>query len=163
MVPKDHPLASVRGSFNAVFVQGDAAGELMVYGRGAGGLPTASAVLGDVIDAAHHLREGSRARAVRRRAPDLRPIAELRSQFYLSIDVLDRPGVLAAVASVFGDHNVSIRSMEQTGLGAEARLEFITHTALEADVRATLAELSGLDAVERVGSVIRVVGSEPRA
>jgi homoserine dehydrogenase len=87
----------------------------------------------------------------------------LRSQFYLSIDVLDRPGVLAAVASVFGDHNVSIRSMEQTGLGAEARLEFITHTALEADVRATLAELSGLDAVERVGSVIRVVGSEPRA
>ncbi len=132
----------------------------MVYGRGAGGLPTASAVLGVVIDAAYHLREGSRARSVRRRAPDLRPISELRCQFYLSIDVLDRPGVLAAVASVFGDNNVSIRSMEQTGLGDEARLEFITHTALEADVRATINALSDLESVKRVGSVIRVIGQE---
>jgi homoserine dehydrogenase len=161
MVPKGHPLASVRGSFNAVFVEGDAAGELMVYGRGAGGRPTASAVLGDVIDAAHHLREGSRARSARRRIPDLRSIAELHSQYYLTLDVLDRPGVLAAVASVFGEHRVSIRSMEQTGLSGEARLVFITHTALEADFSATLQALSELDSVERIGSVLRVIGPEP--
>jgi len=161
MVPRDHPLASVRGAFNAVFVEGDAAGELMVYGQGAGGRPTASAVLGDVIDAAHHLREGSRARSARRRVPDLRPIAELYSQYYLTLDVIDRPGVLAAVASVFGDHRVSIRSMEQTGLSGEARLVFITHTALEADLAATLQALSEVDSVERIGSVLRVIGPEP--
>ncbi len=160
MVPKEHPLASVRGSFNAVFVEGDAAGELMVYGRGAGGRPTASAVLGDVIDAAHHLREQSRGRPARRRSPVLRPIADLRSQYYLTLDVADRPGVLAAVASVFGEHHVSIRSMEQTGLGVDARLLFITHMALEADVSATLRALRDLDTVERVGSVLRVIGSE---
>ena len=161
MVPADHPLASVRGSFNAVFVEGTSVGELMLYGRGAGGLPTASAVLGDVIEAAHHLREGTRARSARRRAPDLRPISELTTQYYLSLDVADRPGVLAAVASVFGEHRVSIRSMEQVGLGAEARLVFLTHTALEADVQATLGSLARLDAVERVGCLLRVIGPEP--
>jgi len=161
MVPRDHPLASVRGAFNAVFVEGDAAGELMVYGRGAGGRPTASAVLGDVIDAAHHLREGSRGRSARRRVPDLRSIAELRSQYYLTLDVADRPGVLAAVASVFGEHRVSIRSMEQTGLSGEARLVFITHAAVEADFSATLEALRDLDSVERIGSVLRVIGPEP--
>jgi homoserine dehydrogenase len=161
MVPKEHPLASVRGSFNAVFVEGDAAGEIMVYGRGAGGRPTASAVLGDVIDAAHHMLEGCRGRSARRRAPDLRPIAELRSQYYLTIDVADRPGVLATVAAVFGDHHVSIRSMEQTGLSGEARLLFITHTALEADLLATLEALRQLDSVERIGSLLRVIGPEP--
>ncbi|MDA8037979.1 MAG: homoserine dehydrogenase [Actinomycetota bacterium] len=160
MVPKGHPLASVSGSFNAVFLDGAAAGELMVYGRGAGGLPTASAVLGDVIDAAHHLREHSRPRSARRRAPDLRPISELRTQYYLSIDVADRPGVLAAVASVFGEHHVSIRSMEQVGLAGEARLVFITHTALEADMQATLESLGRLEVVERVGCLLRVLGPE---
>ena len=165
MVPREHPLASVRGSFNAVFVEGDAAGELMVYGRGAGGRPTASAVLGDVIEAAHHVREGTRARSAMRRAPSLRPITELRTQYYLSIDVTDRPGVLAAVASVFGEHHVSIRSMEQVGLAAvgEARLVFITHTALEADLQATIADLALLDPVERIGCVLRVIGPEPSA
>jgi homoserine dehydrogenase len=161
MVPREHPLASVRGSFNAVFVEGDAAGELMVYGRGAGGLPTASAVLGDVIDAGHHVLEGGRSRGVRLRPPDLHPIAELSGQYYLTLDVLDRPGVLAAVASVFGDNSVSIRSMEQTGLGDEARLVFITHAALEADVQSTLAALASLDSVKRLGSVLRVIGPEP--
>ncbi|MHB1987268.1 MAG: homoserine dehydrogenase [Acidimicrobiales bacterium] len=163
MVPVAHPLASVRGSFNAVFVEGDAAGELMVYGRGAGGRPTASAVLGDVIEAAHHVREGTRARAAMRRSPLLRPIAELHTQYYLSIDVMDEPGVLAAVATVFGNHHVSIRSMEQVGLGGEARLVFITHTALEADVQATIAGLANLEPVERIGCVLRVIGPEPTA
>ncbi|HET9091946.1 MAG TPA: homoserine dehydrogenase [Acidimicrobiales bacterium] len=163
MLPREHPLASVRGPFNAVFVEGEAAGELMVYGRGAGGRPTASAVLGDVLEAAHHLSEKTTARSARRRRVRLRPIAELSTQYYLSLDVVDRPGVLAAVASVFGEHHVSIRSMEQVGLGSEARLVFITHTAREADLQATIAELAGLDSVERIGCVLRVIGQEPTA
>ncbi len=160
MVPLEHPLAGVRGAFNAVFIEGAAAGELMLYGRGAGGKPTASAVLGDVIDAAHNLQTGVRGRPSRRVACEIRPIDELRTQYYLTVDVADRPGVLASVATVFGAHNVSIRSMEQIGLGAEARLVFITHTALEADVQATLAGLRNLDAVERIGSLLRVIGPE---
>ena len=139
MVPRSHPLASVRGAFNAVFVEGEAAGELMLYGRGAGGAPTASAVLGDLIDAARNLRPGRPApRPGAALSGYLRPLEELRSAFYLSLDVVDRPGVLAAVATVFGDHGVSIRAMEQVGLGDEARLIFLTHAAREGDVQATI-------------------------
>jgi len=160
MVPREHPLASVRGAFNAVFVEGYSAGEIMVYGRGAGGTATASAVLGDVVAAAHHLREGTRGRAVRRERVEIRPISELRTQYYLTLDVSDRPGVLASVARVFGEHHVSIRSMEQVGLGQEARLVFITHTAREADVQATLGSLASLDVVRRIGVLLRVIGPE---
>jgi homoserine dehydrogenase len=160
MVPREHPLASVRGAFNAVFVEGDTAGELMVYGRGAGGVATASAVLGDVVAAAHHRREGTRGRAVRRERVEIRPISELRTQYYLTLDVKDQPGVLAAVAHVFGEHHVSIRSMEQIGLGGGAHLVFITHTAREADVQATLRSLAELDVVARVGVVLRLIGPE---
>ena len=144
MVPRSHPLASVRGAFNAVFIEGDASGELMLYGRGAGGVPTASAVLGDLIDAARNLRTGAPAPAPRRGATAVRPLAELHSAFYLSLDVVDEPGVLAAVATVFGDHGVSIRAMEQVGLGQEARLIFLTHAAREGDVAATIADLHRL-------------------
>ncbi len=157
MVPRSHPLASVRGAFNAVFIEGEASGELMLYGRGAGGAPTASAVLGDVIDAARNLRAGAPAPAPRRGAVVVRPMAELRSAFYLSLEVFDEPGVLASVATVFGDHGVSIRVMEQVGLGQEARLIFLTHTAGEGDVQATIADLHRLPAVDRVGGVLRVV------
>jgi homoserine dehydrogenase len=160
MVPRGHPLASVRGSFNAVFIEGDAVGELMLYGRGAGGMPTASAVLGDLIDAAHNLRAGGASRTHVAQRAVIRPIDELRSQYYLNIDVDDRPGVLAAVAQVFGEHDVSIRSMEQTGLDDEARLIFITHTARERDVQATVAALHQLGAVKRVGSLLRVIGED---
>ena len=160
MVPRSHPLASVRGAFNAVFVEGEAAGELMLYGRGAGGAPTASAVLGDLIDAARNLRAGAPAPPPRRGSTRVRPMDELRSAFYLSLDVADRPGVLAAVATVFGDHRVSIRTMEQEGLGDEARLIFLTHAAREGDVRATLADLARLEAVDRVGAVLRVVDGD---
>ena len=160
MIPATHPLASVRDSFNAVFVEGEAVGELMLYGRGAGGLPTASAVLGDLVDAAHNLRARSSGRSGTLRQGRFRPIDELSSQYYLNLDVVDRPGVLAAVATVFGEHGVSIRSMEQEGLGDEARLVFITHRALERDVQSTLHDLRHLDAVERVGSLLRVVGPE---
>jgi homoserine dehydrogenase len=160
MVPKAHPLASVRGSFNAVFIEGEAVGELMLYGRGAGGLPSASAVLGDLIDAAHNLRSGAATPTPHRPPAVIAPIDELSTQYYLNLDVLDRPGVLATVAEVFGEHRVSIRSMEQAGLGDDARLIFITHTARESDVQATVTGLHQLGAVKRVGSLLRVVGGE---
>ena len=157
MVPSEHPLASVRDSFNAIFVEGEAVGELMFYGRGAGGAPTASAVLGDLIDAAANRAKGSHASVGALARARLRPIDEVRTAYYLNVEVRDRPGVLAAVAGAFGDHGVSIRSMEQEGLGAEARLVFITHEAREADMQATIRELHKLDAVDRIASVLRVV------
>ncbi len=157
MVPRSHALASVRGSFNAVFIEGDAVGELMLYGRGAGGRPTASAVLGDVVDAAGNLRRGTSASVGALPRATIRPIDEVHSEYYLHLEVLDRPGVLHAVSGVFAEHEVSIRSMEQEGLGDEARLIFITHDAAESDIQATLAALRGLDVVDRVTSVLRVV------
>jgi homoserine dehydrogenase len=158
MVPADHPLASVRDSFNALFVEGAAVGDLMFYGRGAGGSPTASAVLGDVIDAALNRTRGSHATVGKLAKARIRPIDETETAYYLNMDVSDRPGVLAAVAGVFGRHDVSIRSMEQEGLGGEARLVFITHVAREAAVQATVRELHHLDAVDRITSVLRVIG-----
>jgi homoserine dehydrogenase len=157
MVPFSHPLASVRDSYNAVFVEGEAVGNLMFYGRGAGGQPTASAVLGDLIDAATNLRKNSSASVGTLVEARIRPIDEATSEYYLNLEVADRPGVLAAVAGVFGRHDVSIRAMEQEGLGDEARLIFITHTALEADVQATLHDLRDLDVVDRVGTLLRVI------
>jgi homoserine dehydrogenase len=162
MVPSSHPLAAVRGAFNAVFIEGEASGPLMLYGQGAGGVPSASAVLGDLVDAARTVRRGSPGPAPRRHRPGvLRPVGELRSAFYLSLDVADRPGVLAAVATVFGDHGVSIRAMEQVGLDDEARLIFLTHVATDGDVQATIADLEQLPAVDRVGGVLRVVAEDP--
>jgi homoserine dehydrogenase len=160
MVPLEHPLASVRESFNAVFVEGASVGDLMFYGRGAGGAPTASAILGDLIDAALNRHRGSHATVGQLAPARLRPIDDVESAYYLNVEVLDRPGVLAQVAGVFGDHAVSIRSMEQEGLGDEARLIFITHRARGAAMQATLADLRALDAVDRIGSVVRVVSDE---
>jgi homoserine dehydrogenase len=158
MVPKSHPLAGVRGAFNAVFIEGEAAGELMLYGQGAGGLPTASAVVGDLIDAVRNRLAGTTAPSPERQPARLLPESELRTQCYVSLQVRDRPGVLAAVAKVFGDNNVSIRSMEQEGYAGEAQLLFLTHLAREGDVRSTLAALSDLDPVERIGGLMRIVG-----
>ena len=160
MVPEDHPLAAVRDSFNAVFVEGEAAGELMLYGRGAGGRPTASAVLGDLIDAAVNLASGAAGGPPSMAPARIHPIGELRTAYYLALEVIDRPGVLAAVAGVFGRHGVSIRSMEQEGLGDQARIIFITHVACESDMRATLDDLRHLEAVRQVGSVLRVIADE---
>lgn len=160
MLLREHPLASVRGPFNAVFVEGESSGELMVLGRGAGGRPTASAVLGDVLEVSHHLGERTRGRRYRRRPTRLVPMTALSHEYYLSLDVSDEPGVLAAVAASFGRHGVSIRSMEQVGLGDEARLVFITHTALEADFTATLDELGALESVKEIGCFLRVVGND---
>ena len=160
MVPKTHPLAGVRDAFNAVFIEGEAAGELMLYGLGAGGLPTASAVVGDLIDATRNLLAGTTAPSPDRMPARLLPEADLWTQYYVSLDVTDQPGVLAAVAKVFGDHHVSIRSMEQEGHAGEARLMFVTHSASEGDVRATLEALAGLDTVGQIGGVMRMVGAD---
>lgn len=162
MVPANHPLASVRDSFNAVFVEGGAVGELMFLGRGAGGMPTASAVLGDLLDAAHNLSTGGAGRTVALRRIPIRPIDDLQSAYYLALEVADRPGVLHAVSGVFGEHRVSIRVMEQetlAGASSEARLVFVTHPAFERDVQACLGELRHLDVVRQVGGFLRVIGS----
>ena len=161
MVPAQHPLASVRDSFNAVFIEADAVGELMLYGRGAGGNPTASAVLGDLVDASRNLVAGARGATIGELVvKPIRPMADAESPFYVLVEAADRPGVLAAIATQFGNHGVSIKSMEQRGIGADARLVFITHRAREADLNATLDALRDVDVVIRVGSVIRVVGEE---
>lgn len=157
MVPDHHPLASVRSSFNALFVEGETVGDLMFYGRGAGGGPTASAVLGDLIDAAHHRIESTHGASPLPMHDGIWPIDQQSTAFYMNIEVDDRPGVLAAVASVFGLHNVSIRSMEQTGFKDEARLIFITHSALERDVQSCLHDLRALPSVRRIGNVMRVL------
>jgi homoserine dehydrogenase len=159
MVPTAHPLASVRESFNAVFVEGDAVGSLMFYGRGAGGLPTASAVLGDVIDAAVNLSSGMHAALGTFARPTILAIDETSAEYLLSLDVADEPGVLHAVTGAFAEHGVSIRAAEQEGIGPDARLVFITHEALEADVQATVRRLRDLPVVRRVGGLIRVIGS----
>ncbi len=158
MVPLHHPLASVRESYNAVFVEGDAVGSLMFYGRGAGGMPTASAVLGDVIDAAVNLRKGTHGSLGSFTRAPIRPIDETSAEYLLSLDVADRPGVLHAVTGVFARHDVSIRAAEQEGIGDDARLVFITHEAQEADVQGCLRELRELDVVRRVGGLLRVIG-----
>lgn len=158
MVPTTHPLASVRESYNAVFIEGEAVGSLMFFGRGAGGLPTASAVLGDVIDAAVNLSKAAHGTIGTFAKAKIRAIDETHAQYLLTLGVADEPGVLHAVTGVFARHGVSIRAAEQEGSDAEARLVFVTHQAREADVQATVRELRDLDVVRRVGRLLRVIG-----
>ena len=159
MVPNTHPLASVRESYNAVFIEGDAVGSLMFYGRGAGGNPTASAVLGDVIDAAVNLVKGTHGSIGSFAKATIRPIDETSSEYLLSMEVADKPGVLHAVTGAFANNGVSIRAAEQEGIGADARLVFITHVAKESDLQATVRQLREMDVVKQVGGMLRVVGS----
>ncbi len=158
MLPVHHPLASVRESYNAVFVEGGAVGSLMFYGRGAGGLPTASAVLGDVIDAAVNLSKGTHGTIGSFAKARIRPIDETSAEYLLGFEVVDRPGVLHAVTGVFADHGVSIRTAEQEGIGEDARLVFVTHVAKESAVQATVHGLRELDVVKHVGGLLRVIG-----
>jgi len=154
MVSHQHPLASVRDSFNAVV----ASGSLMFYGRGAGGAPTASSVLGDVIDASVNLNKGAHASLGVLSKSNLRPMSSLRGEYLLPLEVTDRPGVLHAVTGIFARHDVSIRAAEQDGIGNGARLVFLTHEASEAAVQECIAELRKLDVVMRVGGLLRVIG-----
>ncbi len=157
MLPADHPLAAVRDAFNAVFVEGDRAGQLMLYGRGAGGDPTATAVAGDLIRVGRNLVLGGRAMGctcyLERR---IRPMDDMEAAYYLLLDVVDRPGVLASVAGTFGAHDVSIKSVLQEDTGEGAQLVMITHRAREGDLQATVAELAQLEPVHAVRSVLRV-------
>jgi homoserine dehydrogenase len=156
-LPKEHPLASVREAFNAVYVEAEAAGELMFYGRGAGALPTASAVVGDVIDVARNLLQTARGpRESAHRDKPLRPMGEVRTQYYVLLDVDDQAGVLADVARTFGDHGVSIAQVWQEGHGDSAQLVLITHRAREADLQATVEALAAMGGVRSVASVLRV-------
>jgi homoserine dehydrogenase len=159
MVPNTHPLASVRESYNAVFIEGDAVGSLMFYGRGAGGNPTASAVLGDVIDAAVNLVKGTHGSIGSFAKATIRPIDETSSEYLLSMEVADKPGVLHAVTGAFANNGVSIRAAEQEGIGADARLVFITHVAKESDLQATVRQLRDMDVVKQVGGLLRVIGA----
>jgi homoserine dehydrogenase len=157
MIPRTHPLASVREAFNAVFVEADAAGQLMFYGRGAGGAPTASAVLGDIVAVARHLV--GRGRGVGESAYAqlaIRPIGECVTQYYLHLDVTDKAGVLAQVATVFAANGVSISTVRQDGHGAEASLVIVTHRATEAALAATVGNLRDVDVVQEISSVLRV-------
>jgi homoserine dehydrogenase len=159
MVPVEHPLASVRDSYNAVFLEGGAVGSLMLYGRGAGGAPTASAVLGDVIDAAVNRLKGTCGSLGALGRARIRAIDETSSAYLLNLQVADKPGVLHAVTGVFAHHGVSIRAAEQEGIGVDARLVFITHEATEAAVQATVRALRDLDVVHNIGGLLRVLGS----
>jgi homoserine dehydrogenase len=158
MVPLNHPLASVREAYNAVFVEGDAVGSLMFYGRGAGGSPTASAVLGDIIDAAVNLKKGTHATLGSFSKPRFTAIDKTHSEYMLALEVLDQPGVLHSITGVFAQNGVSIRTAEQEGIGENARLVFITHLAQEASVQKCLRDFAGLAVVKRSGDFIRVVG-----
>ncbi|MEI6363619.1 MAG: homoserine dehydrogenase [Actinomycetes bacterium] len=159
MLPRSHPLAAVRGAFNAVFVEAEAAGEVMFYGRGAGGAPTASAVMGDVVTAARNRVSGGLGpgESTYSNLPVL-PVGKALTRYYVNLSVADRPGVLASIASAFSDNGVSIQVVRQDGHGDEAGLIVRTHRASDAALRATVDHLSQLDTVKRVLGVMRVEG-----
>ncbi len=163
LVPRAHPLASVRDAFNAVFVEAESAGQMMFYGRGAGGEPTASAVLGDLVTAARNRQAGAAGQAQSVYAGlTPRPIGEATTRYIINLDVADRPGVLAAIATCFGHYDVSIQTVRQdtTDEAGRAVLLIGTHAALDADLSATVDALRDLDAVNQVVSVMRVEGVE---
>lgn len=161
MIPLHHPLASVRDAYNAVFVEGESVGQLMFYGRGAGGLPTASAVLGDVVAVARNLRSGSRGVGESSYAslPAL-SMDDVVTRYHVNLDVADKAGVLAAVATAFADNDVSIGTVRQEGHGDDATLVLVTHTASDKALRRTVETLRSLDVVRAVTSVMRVEGGD---
>ena len=159
MIPRTHPLGSVREAYNAVFVEAASAGQLMFYGRGAGGAPTASAVLGDLVAVARNLQSGARGAGESSYAAlRVKPMGEVITRYHISLDVADKPGVLAAVANTFSAHDVSIRTVRQEGHGGDATLVVVTHTATDAALQAVVDELRDLDVVRDVASVMRVEG-----
>ena len=160
LISRTHPLAAVRDAFNAVFVEAQSAGELMYYGRGAGGAPTASAILGDLVAVARHRTGG----ALGPRESDyadraIGPIGQTKTQYLIRLNVADKSGVLAAIAQGFASENVSIQTVRQTGRGADAELIVVTHNATEQSLAATVKRLSQMEMVRSVESVIRVEGS----
>ena len=162
MIPLSHPLASVREAYNAVFVEAEAAGQLMFYGPGAGGSPTASAVLGDLVAVCRNkLNEATGpGESAYTRLP-VSPMGEVVTRYHISLDVADKPGVLAQVATVFAEQGVSIDTVRQQGRqdgGGEASLVVVTHRAPDAALSATVEALRKLDTVRGVASIMRVEG-----
>ncbi len=161
MLPIDHPLATIRGATNAIYIEGSSVGQLLFAGPGAGGEPTATAVLGDIVDAARENMSGSRvAPAIRVEPGDVVDFGKIDTQWYIRLEVSDSPGVLSQIAAAFGEARVSIRSVRQEGRGNRASLSLVTHTAPEAAQRAAVATLRSLPVVESVASVIRVESEE---
>lgn len=159
LVPRTHPLAGVRDAFNAVFIEADAAGQVMFYGRGAGGEPTASAVLGDIVTAARNRVAGSTGpRDSSYAALPVLPMGAATTAYLVHLRVVDQPGVLATVAGTFAEHGASIRSLTQKGEGDQAELLILTHLGREADLAATVAQLRECDAVTEVVGLMRVIG-----
>jgi len=159
ILPLSHPLAGVRDAYNAVFIEADAAGQLMFYGRGAGGAPTASAVLGDLVAVCRNRLSGARGAGDSSYAAlPIRPMGETVTRYHVSLDVADKAGVLANVAQAFAVHDVSIQTVRQEGHGDDATLVLVTHEASDAALSATVEELRRLDAVRAVASVMRVEG-----
>ncbi|WP_235928313.1 homoserine dehydrogenase [Goekera deserti] len=159
MIPTTHPLAAVSGAFNAVFVEAEAAGQLMFYGQGAGGEPTASAVLGDLVAVARNRVAGVAGPNVNAYAGlATRPMADTPTRYHVSLDVADKPGVLATVAAEFASRGVSISTVRQDGRGEAATLVLVTHSAPDAALATTVARLREMDAVRAVTSVLRVEG-----
>ncbi|MED7949053.1 homoserine dehydrogenase [Kitasatospora sp. NPDC058201] len=159
MIPLSHPLASVREAYNAVFVEAEAAGRLMFYGPGAGGAPTASAVLGDLVAVCRNKLAGATGpgNSVYTQLP-AKPMDEVVTRYHVSLDVDDRAGVLAQVASVFAEHGVSIDTVRQQGRDGDASLVVVTHRATDAALSATVDKLRALDSVRDVASIMRVEG-----
>ena len=161
LIAKDHPLASIRGATNAVYIEGPSIDSLLFAGPGAGGEPTATAVLGDVIDAARETLAGAQVAPRIRFAPsDVVPFEQVATRWYVRLQVDDQPGVLASIAATFGTHDVSIRSVWQEGVDSEAALIIVTHATSEARHRAALAELGSTPAVLDIAAVIRVFGDD---
>jgi homoserine dehydrogenase len=159
MIPRSHPLASVREAFNAVFVESDAAGQLMFYGPGAGGSPTASAVLGDLVTVARHRLDNTRGAGESAYADRaVLPMGETRTRYHVAIDVDDRAGVLAEIATAFAEEDVSIQTLRQEGRGEDAQLVVVSHDATDAQLSSTVERLRGLACVREVTSVMRVEG-----
>ncbi len=166
LVPLDHPLASVNGAFNAVFVEAEAAGELMFYGRGAGGAPTASAVMGDVVMAARNRVQGGRGPRESKYAKlPIASIGAIETRYYVSMNVADKPGVLSSVAAEFGKREVSIAEVRQEGMEDEsgqrsgARIVVVTHRATDEALSETVAALADHEAVQSINSVLRMEGT----
>ena len=161
MIPRSHPLASVREAFNAVFVEAEAAGSLMFYGRGAGGAPTASAVLGDLVAVARNRMSGRRGPGESIYADlKVKPVSEAMTSYYISLQVADKPGVLAQISQKIADNNVSIQTVRQDGLENDAQLVIRTHKALEKDLAKTLEGLRNLDSVKEISDYMRVEGED---
>jgi homoserine dehydrogenase len=159
MIPRSHPLASVREAFNAVFVESDAAGQLMFYGPGAGGSPTASAVLGDLVTVARNRLSETRGAGESAYADRvLLPMGETRTRYHIAVDVHDRAGVLAEIATAFAEEDVSIQTLRQEGRGEDAQLVVVSHEATDAQLSRTVDRLRGLTCVREVSSVMRVEG-----